>query len=477
MPFVHEGKLRVLRDDAGALDRRRRLEHGTSAPARSSAIPGSKGLQIDQLHIYEAGTLNKTLHASSATTCAIPNPRWAICASQIAACRLAVRRARRTVPNATARTRHGGDPDGFSAKPSEVPQRGRRHSRRGLRSGILVSMTTASRPTSRPHPCEGDGHGRRHDDRSLRLLRPAPRRHQLAHFGGRARRLQGADRAADAGQRRLVPRADVDHSRRQHHDGALSGADGRVEPHLPTVVDTIFGALAPAAPERIPAAHHGLLGGSIVVLRRDPATRQRFVLQSIEGGGWGGRPLRDGESPPSRSARATCATARSRAWRSRSRSSSRSARCAPIPAAPAISRRARHRNPRSNAGRRPLESSQAAPNDVSTLGPMGRKARTRRRHAPETTRRGRFQKHGRDALSHPSGFRGRLADEWRRRLGRPLRARPRARAIRRDRRIHQSRTRPRGLRRGADFADFSIDRIATEALRRAARLSNVGRIA
>ena len=65
---------------------------------------------------------------------------------------------------------------------------------------------------------------------------------------------------------------------------------------VPTVVDTIFKALAPAIPDRIPAAHHGLLGGSIVFLGRDPKTGSNFVLQSLEGGGWGGRPTGDGES-------------------------------------------------------------------------------------------------------------------------------------------------------------------------------------
>ena len=65
---------------------------------------------------------------------------------------------------------------------------------------------------------------------------------------------------------------------------------------VPTVVDTIFRALADAAPDRIPAAHHGLLGGSVVFLGKQPDTGANFVLQSLEGGGWGGRPFEDGES-------------------------------------------------------------------------------------------------------------------------------------------------------------------------------------
>ncbi|MGH8734058.1 MAG: hydantoinase B/oxoprolinase family protein, partial [Burkholderiales bacterium] len=65
---------------------------------------------------------------------------------------------------------------------------------------------------------------------------------------------------------------------------------------VPMVVDTIVAALAPAMAERVPAGHHGLLGGAVVFFGTHPATKRRFVVQSIEGGGWGGRPFEDGES-------------------------------------------------------------------------------------------------------------------------------------------------------------------------------------
>jgi len=65
---------------------------------------------------------------------------------------------------------------------------------------------------------------------------------------------------------------------------------------LPTVVDTIFKALAPVLPDKIPAGHLGVLGDSIVFLGTDPETGKGFVTQSIEGGGWGGRSWEDGES-------------------------------------------------------------------------------------------------------------------------------------------------------------------------------------
>ncbi len=63
---------------------------------------------------------------------------------------------------------------------------------------------------------------------------------------------------------------------------------------LPTVIDTIFKALAPVLPEQIPAAHKGDMGGcSISGYRPDG---RRFLLMNIFGGGWGGRPHEDGES-------------------------------------------------------------------------------------------------------------------------------------------------------------------------------------
>jgi N-methylhydantoinase B len=63
---------------------------------------------------------------------------------------------------------------------------------------------------------------------------------------------------------------------------------------LPTVIDTILRALAPALPDRIPAAHKGDMGGcSFFGFRKDDGSR--FLLLNIFGGGWGGRPGEDGE--------------------------------------------------------------------------------------------------------------------------------------------------------------------------------------
>jgi N-methylhydantoinase B len=63
---------------------------------------------------------------------------------------------------------------------------------------------------------------------------------------------------------------------------------------LPTVIDTILKALAPAIPDRIPAAHKGDMGGCSFFGFYDDGSR--FLLMNIFGGGWGGRPNGDGAS-------------------------------------------------------------------------------------------------------------------------------------------------------------------------------------
>jgi N-methylhydantoinase B len=64
---------------------------------------------------------------------------------------------------------------------------------------------------------------------------------------------------------------------------------------LPTVLDTIFCALAPALPQRVPAAHKGDMGG-YAIFGMNSKTGRRYVCQNIIGGGWGGRPFEDGVS-------------------------------------------------------------------------------------------------------------------------------------------------------------------------------------
>jgi N-methylhydantoinase B len=63
---------------------------------------------------------------------------------------------------------------------------------------------------------------------------------------------------------------------------------------MPTVIDTILKAMAPALPDMIPAAHKGDMGGCSFYGAREDGSR--FLLMNIFGGGWGGRPHEDGEA-------------------------------------------------------------------------------------------------------------------------------------------------------------------------------------
>jgi N-methylhydantoinase B len=65
---------------------------------------------------------------------------------------------------------------------------------------------------------------------------------------------------------------------------------------LPTVVDTIFKALAPALPARIAAAHHGTYAIHVFI-GRDPTTGGFFQHVDTGIGGWGATCDRDGPGP------------------------------------------------------------------------------------------------------------------------------------------------------------------------------------
>ncbi len=74
-------------------------------------------------------------------------------------------------------------------------------------------------------------------------------------------------------------------------DAAMGGSGST----LPTVIDTIFRALAPAAPERVAAAHHGTYGIHMFYGRK---TDGEFFKQSDTAiGGWGAGCDRDGTGP------------------------------------------------------------------------------------------------------------------------------------------------------------------------------------
>jgi N-methylhydantoinase B len=293
LPFFFEGELVMF-----AICRAHWIDVGGSSTGFGSgpvADPWLEGLQFDQLKIYEAGELNEMLYRMISDNIRFPESSLGDLKSQIAACRLALRRldelfakyGRDTVVAAIDRifdeteqrcrkvvsgfkdgvyeARSRIDDDGITAgKPYEF------HVTVTIKSGEM-SMDFTDCPPERQIGWNA---------RTLAAPRVAYKALTLPNEPVN----EGSFRALHA----IIPEGNMMMAR---YPIAMSGWST----FLPTVVDTVVAAVAPAMPDRCPAAHHGNLGGAIFH-GVNPNTKRRFMLQTIEGGGWGGRPTEDGES-------------------------------------------------------------------------------------------------------------------------------------------------------------------------------------
>ncbi|MFH1489277.1 MAG: hydantoinase B/oxoprolinase family protein [Pseudomonadota bacterium] len=258
--------------------------------------PWMEGLQVDQLKIYEAGTPKKDLLKLIADNIRYPEAAMGDMRGQIASCQLAIRRLEELFTKygrdvifacverifadteATCRKVIEGIPDGVYEAESFIDDD---NFEKGVPVPIKVRVTVSG------------------SDMTIDLSECSPQ----VKGSINSRTLAGPRVAYKA---LTVPMDPV-------NEGSFSALNviipegnfmmakfpatmaGWSTP-IPTVIDTIFKALSPAIPDRIPAAHLGVLGGTIVFFGQDPETGKRFVVQSIEGGGWGGRPFEDGES-------------------------------------------------------------------------------------------------------------------------------------------------------------------------------------
>jgi len=260
------------------------------------ADPWLEGLQLDQLKIYEAGSLNETLYRVIKDNIRFPESSLGDMNSQIAACRLGIRRmdelfakygkatilaaVRKIFDETETKCRNVVSQlaDGVYEAESFFDEDGvtpnepvRLHARVSVAAGemtIDLSGCSAERKAGI-------------NSRTLAGARVAYK----ALTGPLDPVNEGSFRAL----RVVIPEGNIMMARYPAPMAAWSII-------VPTVVETIISSLASAMPEKIPAAHHGMLGGSVVFFGVDPVTRRRFVVQSIEGGGWGGRPYEDGES-------------------------------------------------------------------------------------------------------------------------------------------------------------------------------------
>ena len=260
------------------------------------ADPWQEGLQLDQLKIYEEGKLNETLYRVLKDNIRFPESSLGDMKSQMAACRLAVRRMNELFD------KYGKDTIlSAIAQIFDETERKCRNVVEKLKDGVYeasAAIDDDSVKRGEPVPINAKvtiDRGSMTIDLSgcsgERKASINSRTYAAARVAYKA--LTGPLEPVNEGSFRalkvIIPEGNIMMAR---YPAPMSGWSLIV----PTVVDTIIKALGTAMRDRVPAGHHGLLGGSIVFFGVHPKTNRRFVVQSIEGGGWGGRPTEDGVS-------------------------------------------------------------------------------------------------------------------------------------------------------------------------------------
>jgi N-methylhydantoinase B len=258
--------------------------------------PWQEGLQLDQLKIYEKGKVNETLYRVLKDNIRFPESSLGDMKSQMAACRLAVRRMKELFD------KYGKDTIlSAIARIFDETERKCRNVVEKLKDGVYeasAAIDDDSVKRGEPVPINAKVAIRRGSmtiDLSgcsgERKASINSRTYAAARVAYKA--LTGPLEPVNEGSFRalkvIIPEGNIMMAR---YPAPMSGWSLIV----PTVVDTIIKALGTAMRDRVPAGHHGLLGGSIVFFGVHPKTNRRFVVQSIEGGGWGGRPTEDGVS-------------------------------------------------------------------------------------------------------------------------------------------------------------------------------------
>jgi N-methylhydantoinase B len=256
--------------------------------------PWLEGLQLDQLKVYEAGKPNTTLLKILRDNIRFPDSSLGDMRSQMAACRLALRRLDELFQ------KFGRDTMLESIRQifRETEQRCRTVVAT-IPNGVYEASAIYDVPSADLHlPIHAKvtvDHGHMTIDLSgcakEQKLSINARTHAgaLVAYKNLTAPLEPVNEGSFAACTVVIPEGNIMMAR---YPAGMANWSGMI----PTVVDTIITALAPAIPDRIPAAHHGLLGGSVVFFGVNPKTGKRFVVQSLEGGGWGGRPHEDGES-------------------------------------------------------------------------------------------------------------------------------------------------------------------------------------
>jgi N-methylhydantoinase B len=255
--------------------------------------PWSEGLQFDQLKLYEGGVVDEKLLKMIRDNIRFPDAAMGDLRSQLAACRLGGRRFTELLQ------RYGSDTvmRSIDAIYKETELRCRAVVEQ-IPDGVYEASAFL-----------GDDNEERYDihvkvtisgsDMEIDLSGCSPQRdgginsrtYAGAYIAYKALTvpLSPVNEGSFSALKVVIPEGNMMMARYPAFMAGWSGA-------LPTVVDTVWRALAEALPDRIPAAHSGTLGATFVFFGFDPRRDKSFVVQSIESGGWGGRPYEDGES-------------------------------------------------------------------------------------------------------------------------------------------------------------------------------------
>jgi len=257
----------------------------------------SEGIQFRSLKIYEAGKRNETLWQIIRDNIRFPDAALGDLRAQIASCNLGARRysellaryGRETVEacihtiwdqaESAAREAVKAIPDGVYEAESFLDNDGRNF---GTPIRIKVAVTVSG------------------SEMTIDYTGTHPQTASALNSG----RSGGIAAARIAFKNLTLPKLDVNEGCFKPlnvvlPDGTFLSAKppaaiGQWSIALPTVIDTILKALVPAVPHLIPAAHKGDMGPCTFFGFRKDGTR--FLLMSVLGGGWGGRPGEDGVS-------------------------------------------------------------------------------------------------------------------------------------------------------------------------------------
>jgi N-methylhydantoinase B len=294
VPFFFEGRLEMF-----TMVRAHWIDVGgmsTGFGAGHSAVdPWVEGLQFDQLKIYEDGKVNEMLFRMVSDNIRFPESSMGDLKSQIAACRLGARRLEELFK------RYGGETvKAALAKIYEETEQKCRNVVAQFNDGVYTAESFL----------DGDGINKQ-DKIHIKVKVTIERGHMTIDLSGSSPERPVSVNARTSAGPRIAYKALTAPSEPVNEgsfralkvvipEGSIMMARyptpmSQWSTTINLSVDTILKALAPAMKDKVPAAHHAHMGGH-TFFGTHPQTKRRFVLQTIDGGGWGGRPFEDGES-------------------------------------------------------------------------------------------------------------------------------------------------------------------------------------